>query len=426
MKKFLWTLSSGLAMSLLLLGSLPPSVSASTRNATYEQEDYLWYDNDGGLNAATGWGSPDTAINTNIVDIPNDNATVFRLRLSIRQTLNNANAQLTMQPQLQFSTSASCTSGTWTNVPISTTTTQAFRQASTAAFTDGTATTQQDNDGHSFLSSGDGVVGTGTPNSVNFTTTTSQHAEFEWAIVATTNAAANTSYHFRAFNATASGAFSAYTNCPGLTTLPAFNLTQNHYRWRNDDGSETTATWSDNSDTSHPNQQIGTNIRVRYSISNTGTQEDSRDYRLQYAVKSGSCGTYNDVPVTPGGSDPVEMTTTTNYTDQSATTNVAGGVTDGSGVFLAGKSVEDPSVEASSFTLTHGDFTELEFNIAFTSQAPNLTTYCFRVTRSGIAFNTYTNTAEITVSIGPTTDQLLRGGQYFDPVGGKQPFFWAN
>lgn len=425
-----WDLCALISAFVLLLGLIPQHAAAVTRNATYAQADYLWLDNDAGLNSASGWGSPDTALDTDIVDIPNDNATVFRLRLAISQTLSNANAQLSMQPKLQFSTSASCTSGTWTDVPISTTTTQAFRQATSASYTDGTATTQVISNGNTFLTGGDGVVGTGTPNSATFTTTTTQHAEWEWAIVATANAATNTTYHFRAFNATTTAAFATYTNCPGMTTLPSFNLSENHYRWRNDDGSETTATFSDAEDTAHADMAKSTNIRVRFLIQNTSSDSTgSRNWRLQYAVKSGSCGTYADVPVTPGGSDPVETTTTANYTDQSATTNVASGLTDPpSNTFDAGKVVEDPSNEAGAVSIaasTH--FTELEYNIALTTNATDGGTYCFRVTRSGIALNTYTKVAEITVhSNAPSTDMLLRGGAYFSVAGVEQPFFWAN
>jgi len=61
--------------------------------------------------------------------------------------------------------------------------------------------------------------------------------------------------------------------------------------------------------------------------------------------------------------------------------------------------------------------------------APAGTTYCFRMVKAdGSPLDTYTNypmiTTFSTVS-GPTTDQLLRGGEFFSG-GSKQSFFWAS
>jgi hypothetical protein len=67
----------------------------------------------------------------------------------------------------------------------------------------------------------------------------------------------------------------------------------------------------------------------------------------------------------------------------------------------------------------------------FDNGAPAGTTYCFRTVKSdGTPLDTYTNYPMITTFSGggpptPTTDQLLRGGEWFSN-GSKQSFFWVN
>lgn len=73
---------------------------------------------------------------------------------------------------------------------------------------------------------------------------------------------------------------------------------------------------------------------------------------------------------------------------------------------------------------------EWDFSL-FDNSSTAGTTYCFRSAKSdGTALNTYTNYPMVTIfSSGgpptPTTDQLLRGGQWFNS-GTKQPFYWAK
>lgn len=56
-------------------------------------------------------------------------------------------------------------------------------------------------------------------------------------------------------------------------------------------------------------------------------------------------------------------------------------------------------------------------------------TYCFRMTKlGGTAFTTYTNYAQVTTytpGSGPTTDQVMRGGNWFNS-GTEQGFYWAQ
>jgi hypothetical protein len=176
------------------------------------------------------------------------------------------------------------------------------------------------------------------------------------------------------------------------------------------------ATFLEAENTPHTNQAKSENVRIRFLIKNNGPDPTgSRDYRLQFGQKVGTiCDTdesYLDVPNQAScGSSEVCMIDSSYFTDQEATSNISPGLTDPAGTFVAGKLVEDPSNEATSLSLANGEFTELEYNFQFTTNASDSTDYCFRVSLSGNPLDIYTNVAEIqtagvviSISISPTT-----------------------
>ena len=188
------------------------------------------------------------------------------------------------------------------------------------------------------------------------------------------------------------------------------------------------ATWKAAENTAVSNQAKGTNVRVRFALANTGGSA-SYNYRLQVGQLVGAtCDTdetYTDVPTTTSGCGTAVacMTTSPNFADGAATTNQSSA----KGTFTAGKMIEDPSNQTSSLALNQGYYTEVEYNFQFTSFAANSTTYCFRTTNAGSATSfTYTKVATITTEsggvVGPTLDQLLRHGAWFNSSGVKQPF----
>lgn len=61
---------------------------------------------------------------------------------------------------------------------------------------------------------------------------------------------------------------------------------QEGFRWRNDDGSETTATWAQSQDTNHT-QPLDTNIRLR-ALLNADDDPASAQYQLEYKLSSDS------------------------------------------------------------------------------------------------------------------------------------------
>ena len=182
------------------------------------------------------------------------------------------------------------------------------------------------------------------------------------------------------------------------------NFTQFGYRWRNDDGNETTGS-SLASENTAGIIATNTNVRVRFSIKNTGGSE-SYSYRLEYTTAPGgvcsntSWTTVPDVPTT----EAFDMVSTANYTDQAASTNAASGpgvLTDpGGSSFTAGKLVESTSNTASSVTVGQNQFTELEYALQANSNASQ-PTYCFRVTNVGAVLDSYSQYALLNVSFPP-------------------------
>lgn len=165
---------------------------------------------------------------------------------------------------------------------------------------------------------------------------------------------------------------------------------QGHYRWRYDDGNESTATWAVNADLPHVSFPKNTARRLRVAVSNEGwTRSGTAQLRIEVAEATTCAGaSYSAVPATYGST--WVIATSTNITEPVATTNIAGGLTDEGAVFVASE-VKDSGNTAGAITLTSENFTEVEYVLLATSVATDGGTYCFRVTDNGTATNmTYT------------------------------------
>ncbi len=192
------------------------------------------------------------------------------------------------------------------------------------------------------------------------------------------------------------------------TTLRNAEVTQTNYNWRNDDGSETTATSVEGTEnTPAIGFANGTIRRLRLGVSAEGsTSSTPIGYRLEYAQKTTALCVdatgWTDVG-TGGGGD-WDVVTTANLTDGSDTTNIAlqsnGGITDpAGGTFLTPNGGQkDTSSQTGNITFTSGQFTELEYAIEPTVGAPQGNTYCFRLTDAGTPLRNYTNYPEGTIS----------------------------
>lgn len=167
--------------------------------------------------------------------------------------------------------------------------------------------------------------------------------------------------------------------------------TQSHFRWRNDDGSETTATWPKFEDTEYNSFPKNTATRLRLEVSNDGwTRGSPPSFTLEFAeLSSGSdctagpfTTTYLAVPT--DYTKAMHLSTTTqSITDGAATTNQ---LTASNATFTAGQ-MKFLGNTTGAITLDSDKFTEVEYGVSATSLATNGARYCFRVTNSGSTVN---------------------------------------
>ena len=191
----------------------------------------------------------------------------------------------------------------------------------------------------------------------------------------------------------------------GTSTLNSDVLTQTHYHWRLDDGSESAASsaTSGNEDTAVSTFPENGNRRVRIQVSNEGSvTSGASNFRIEYGELSTTCsaiGTWTDVGAVGGHWD---MFNSTNITDGNDTTNIAeatGGVTDENTTFLTPNAgVKDTSSQTGNITLTSTEFVELEYSIQALAGAAAGNSYCFRVTDAGTALPVYDQYPQATIA----------------------------
>lgn len=185
-----------------------------------------------------------------------------------------------------------------------------------------------------------------------------------------------------------------------------YNYTiQSDFRWRSDDGNETTGSSLAAQDAT-ASINYGTNVRLRFSIANRG-DTTAYTYRLEYATYTTQCNSWIAVP-NSATTEEFNMFNTSNYSDQTASTNAASGpgvITDPSGYsFTAGKLVKTPSNSA-AVTLTSGQFTEIEYSITPNANAVN-GSYCFRLTNAGTPLEEYDHYPILNVNYPPSTPTI--------------------
>lgn len=191
----------------------------------------------------------------------------------------------------------------------------------------------------------------------------------------------------------------------GLIRITYSYVNQSNYRWRSDDGNETSGSSLATQDTP-ASVNYNAIIRLRLLISNSG-DTNSYTYRIEYSAYSNGCGSWTTVPAS-ATTEHFNMANTSNYTDQTASTNVSSGpavITDPSGyTFVAGKLVSNTSNSA-TVTLTSGQFTEIEYAIQPNANATN-SAYCFRVTNAGTALDNYANYPILNINYPPSAPTI--------------------
>lgn len=189
----------------------------------------------------------------------------------------------------------------------------------------------------------------------------------------------------------------------GSTTLQGGVLTQTHYHWRNDDGSEAGATSATggSEDTPLNDFDLSSNIRLRFGVSNEGsTTSVATRFRLEFSPKITTCdavAVWTDVDDT---ADDWDMFDSSNLTDGNDTTDVDvadGGVTDENTTFLTPNGgVRDTQSLTGSTTIDIDEYTAIEYSITSSATTLNDTTYCFRMSANGSDLQAYSAYAEIT------------------------------
>ncbi len=189
----------------------------------------------------------------------------------------------------------------------------------------------------------------------------------------------------------------------GTTVVQEVVLTQTHYHWRNDDGSETAATSATggSEDTVFNDFPRSVPYRLRLGVSNEGNKTSAATaYRLEYATRVSTCAAATGwTDVGAGGGD-WDMVASTNIADGD-TTDIAvssGGVTNENTTFVGTGALRETTSSSGSITLSSTQFTELEYSIAANSSAGDGVTYCFKVTSGGTDIQAYTRFPEATIA----------------------------
>jgi hypothetical protein len=189
------------------------------------------------------------------------------------------------------------------------------------------------------------------------------------------------------------------------TTIWDQLLTQVHYHFRNDDGSESGATSATLGveDTALASIAKTVPTRLRLGVSNEGRRESATTtYRIEYGLRTTTCdaiASWTDIGAALGDWD---MSDSGNLTEGNDTTDIAeatGGLTDENSNFVTPNGgVRDTSSQTGGLRMTTADYVDLEFSIVPTTAAQDGGTYCFRLTNGGTDIDAYSAYAEATIA----------------------------
>jgi len=192
---------------------------------------------------------------------------------------------------------------------------------------------------------------------------------------------------------------------PGTTTIVSPQLTQTHYHWRNDDGSETVASSATGGieDTPLPALTVSSPKRLRIGVSVEGsTSTTPINYQLEYATAAPTCTTASGWVAVDATDDAFNMSSSVHVTDGDDTTNIAvssGGVTDENTTFLTPNGgVQDIGDTTAAITLQTDEYVEFEFSVVASTTAIEGETYCFRLSNQGDDLGVYNVIAQATIN----------------------------
>src|SRR3989344_684669 len=185
-------------------------------------------------------------------------------------------------------------------------------------------------------------------------------------------------------------------------TNVAGTFRQTYFWWRDDDGSETTATWK--AATNAEIMDIATNAQIRLRIGTTegGTCQGTGcrvKPQLEFSSDATSCttGTWTTITTSTSG---WLMYNSSNFADSDVTTQQISSET-----FAAGNMHDVTNPDAANTTMTINGATEDEWTVGGNSPAAG-TVYYFRATNNGTAYNTYTVCAKLTTAAASSISQV--------------------
>lgn len=181
--------------------------------------------------------------------------------------------------------------------------------------------------------------------------------------------------------------------CVAIAEIPQFEITG--WRFRNDDGNETTATWMEPELFPIHNVALDTTMRVRFRIKETtgiGVTDAAFQFR-RMEVLAGTWATVHTVQTS------VRAVASANVTDADATTEQ---LTGGAGTFVAGEITEDGLIDTQ--TIGANEVTEFELVFQYRSAdialSDNGVAIGLQWGLSGTAINYATGVRECVIQIG--------------------------
>jgi hypothetical protein len=179
-------------------------------------------------------------------------------------------------------------------------------------------------------------------------------------------------------------------------TAPLF--TQVAFRLRNDDGSESAATWKQNQDV-NDSINVNTNFRVRFLIDETNSRAwTNKVWNLYYSLNAGAYAAVS-------GTTPVKFAASTQFADGDDCTSQ---LTGGSGTFVTNNNGMKETTGGATNSGTAGYYFETEWCLELDSaQVANGDTVALRIYDSTSAINAYTSTPTVTVVEGSTYEDAL-------------------
>ena len=184
----------------LTITSTQNVVFASAEAASWRQQSFWFKDDDGAESPATGFGTANTGVNSNITDIKYGIG--FRIRFQIRVAQNAG----TIIPRLEFKEGGNCATGSWTPITAGS---SIFRLNPSVYFADGASTTQQLGGGSNFVQ---GYIWDSSNPGNSQILLKNEFTEYEWNLGITPEIQKSTDYVFRVSNNAT--ALNVYNQCP--------------------------------------------------------------------------------------------------------------------------------------------------------------------------------------------------------------------